>query len=63
MAQSGRRTILVTGGGGYIGTHCIVELLQQDYNVVAIDNYTNAVKGNEGKFIIFSREHGVLRRL
>ena len=31
-------TILVTGGAGYIGTHCIIELLEKDYNVVAIDN-------------------------
>merc|ERR1711971_467111 len=41
-------TILVTGGGGYIGTHCIIELLQKDYNVVAIDNFTNSVKGENG---------------
>ena len=48
-------TILVTGGAGYIGTHCIVELLQKDYNVVAIDNFTNAVKGENGKhFALFS---------
>ena len=42
-------TILVTGGAGYIGTHCIIELLQKDYNVVAIDNFTNSVKGENGK--------------
>lgn len=41
-------TILVTGGAGYIGTHCIIELLQKDYNVVAIDNFTNSVKGENG---------------
>ena len=49
MAEN--KTILVTGGAGYIGTHCIIELLQQDFNVVAIDNFTNAVKGgSEGKY-------------
>ena len=41
------KTILVTGGAGYIGTHCIIELLQKDFQVVAIDNFTNAVKSND----------------
>ena len=47
--ESDGPTILVTGGAGYIGTHCIIELLQKDYNVIAIDNFTNAVKGDNGK--------------
>ena len=39
------KTILVTGGGGYIGSHCIHELLLEDYNVVAVDNFVNSVPG------------------
>ena len=39
------KTILVTGGGGYIGSHCILQLLLQDFNVIAIDNFINCVKG------------------
>lgn len=34
-------TILVTGCAGYIGSHACVELLEQDYNVVGIDNFAN----------------------
>jgi GDP-mannose 4,6 dehydratase len=34
--------ILVTGGCGYIGSHTIVVLLQKGYNVVAVDNLSNA---------------------
>ena len=49
-------TILVTGGAGYIGTHCIIELLQKDYNVVAIDNFTNSVKGENGKKSLFDNK-------
>ncbi len=30
--------ILVTGGCGYIGSHCIVELIQQGHAVISIDN-------------------------
>lgn len=36
------KTILVTGGAGYIGSHTCVELLQSGYNVVVVDNYSNA---------------------
>lgn len=36
-------TIIVTGGAGYIGSHTIIELLQQtNYNVVSIDNFSNS---------------------
>lgn len=34
--------ILVTGGCGYIGSHCIVELLQQGHKVLSIDNYSRS---------------------
>jgi len=36
------KTILVTGGAGYIGSHTIVELLNKDYQVVVIDNLCNS---------------------
>ena len=38
------KTILVTGGAGYIGSHTCVELLQEDYEVVVIDNLCNSSK-------------------
>lgn len=41
-------TVLVTGGAGYIGSHCVVELLQAGHEVVALDNFVNAVGGAEG---------------
>ena len=34
-------SILITGGGGYIGSHTIISLLNNGYNVVAIDNFIN----------------------
>jgi len=35
-------TILVTGGAGYIGSHCCVELLNAGYQVVVLDNLSNS---------------------
>ena len=36
------QTILVTGGSGYIGSHTVVELIQQNYDVVIVDNLSNS---------------------
>lgn len=35
-------SILVTGGAGYIGSHTVVELLNANYEVVIVDDYSNS---------------------
>jgi len=35
-------SIFVTGGAGYIGSHTILELLNQGYDVVVADNFSNS---------------------
>jgi UDP-glucose 4-epimerase len=38
-------TIIVTGGAGYIGSHTIIELLQNtSYHIISIDNFSNSTK-------------------
>lgn len=37
-------TILLTGGAGYIGSHTAVELLENGYDVVVVDNLCNSNK-------------------
>ena len=34
--------ILVTGGAGYIGSHTCIELLNNDYEIIVVDNLSNS---------------------
>ena len=34
--------ILVTGGCGFIGSHTIVDLVENGYDVISIDNYSRS---------------------
>ena len=34
--------VLVTGGTGYIGSHTVVELINNGYDVVVVDNFSNS---------------------
>ena len=36
------KTILVTGGAGYLGSHICLLLLQRGYNVIVIDSFANS---------------------
>lgn len=54
--------ILVTGGAGYIGSHTCVELTEEGYEVVIVDNLYNAsekaverIKEITGKDVVFYR--------
>ena len=53
-------TVLVTGGCGYIGSHTALELLNKNYQVVVVDNFSNSsfeslrrVQQIAGKEVIF----------
>ena len=43
------KTVLVTGGAGYIGSHACVELLLSGYEVVVVDNLCNSNSGPWGR--------------
>ncbi|CCE66344.1 hypothetical protein TPHA_0Q00100 [Tetrapisispora phaffii CBS 4417] len=40
--MSGRKTVLVTGGTGYIGSHTVVELYENGYDCILVDNLHNS---------------------
>jgi|MDSW01.1.fsa_nt_gb UDP-glucose 4-epimerase len=62
------KTILVTGGSGFIGSHTCIELIQEGFNVIAIDSLINSsrrsiesikqviklyAKKNKNKFVFY----------
>ena len=34
--------VLVTGGAGYIGSHTVIELLEDNKDVIIVDNFCNS---------------------
>ena len=40
--NTSKGTVLVTGGLGYIGSHTVVELIAEGYDVVIVDNLYNS---------------------
>ena len=40
------KKILVTGGAGYIGSHTLVELYQNGFTPIIIDNLSNSSRQN-----------------
>jgi len=43
--MSSRKTkVIVTGGGGYIGSHSVIELYQAGYEPLIVDNFSNSNK-------------------
>ena len=35
-------SVLVTGGAGYIGSHTVIELLNEGKNLIIVDNFSNS---------------------
>lgn len=56
--QPPHKRILVTGGAGYIGSHTCLELLNNGYDIVVMDNMINS---NKGLFWFSRREEGKKR--
>lgn len=53
MSTSNGKTVLVTGGAGYIGSHCVVTLQEAGYEVIALDNFANSVDdGHDGSLAL-----------
>ena len=52
--------ILVTGGAGYVGSHCVLQILKAGHNVLVLDCLNNS---SLGEALIFSfLSHLMFRR-
>ncbi|MBY6018293.1 UDP-glucose 4-epimerase GalE [Halomonas denitrificans] len=67
-------TVLVTGGAGYIGSHTLIELLDNGDDVVVIDNFSNSseeplkrIEAITGRNVVFYRgdirDHALLNTI
>jgi UDP-glucose 4-epimerase len=57
-----KKTVLVSGGAGFIGSHVTVELAQAGYEVVIADNFSNCDETNyKGVCAILGREMPLVR--
>lgn len=52
----GRKTYVVTGGAGFIGSHLVDELIKRNHNVIIIDNLLLGTTDNENDKAIIYRE-------
>ncbi len=41
MANKNKQTILITGGAGFIGSHCALALEKEAYNIIIVDNFND----------------------
>lgn len=37
-----QKKIIVTGGAGYIGSHCVISLIDKGYVPIVLDNFSNS---------------------
>ncbi len=45
MGNVAQVVVLVTGGCGYVGTHTVLRLLEQNAQVVVVDNLAGVTRG------------------
>nr|WNH42893.1 bifunctional UDP-glucose 4-epimerase/aldose 1-epimerase [Saccharomyces arboricola]WNH42897.1 bifunctional UDP-glucose 4-epimerase/aldose 1-epimerase [Saccharomyces arboricola] len=51
------KAVLVTGGAGYIGSHTVVELIENGYECVIVDNLSNSSYDSVARLEIMTKHH------
>jgi UDP-glucose 4-epimerase len=52
-----QKTVLVTGGAGFIGTHLCQKLLKEGYRVISLDNYFTGSRDNHIEGVEYREGH------
>ena len=55
--QNGKKTILVTGGAGFVGTHLVHRLHEEGNRVISLDNYFSGSKENHVEGVEYREGH------
>ena len=55
--EKGKKTILVTGGAGFIGSHLCVRLAKDGHRVISLDNYFTGSKNNHVDGVEYREGH------
>ncbi|CCF58840.1 hypothetical protein KAFR_0F02430 [Kazachstania africana CBS 2517] len=57
FGSSNGKTVLVTGGAGYIGSHTVVELIENGYDCVIVDNLSNSSYESVARLEVLTKHH------
>jgi UDP-glucose 4-epimerase len=57
IAQTNISYIMVVGGLGYIGSHTVLELLKENYNVLVVDDLSNSYESVLHRITALAMEH------
>ncbi|MDA8805006.1 UDP-glucose 4-epimerase GalE [Candidatus Pelagibacter bacterium] len=50
------KEIFITGGAGYVGSHCVISLIENGYKPIIIDNFSNSKKDVVKKLQIITKK-------
>ena len=48
-----KKTILITGGAGYVGSHTCLSLLENGYDLIIIDSFINSSRESLARVLSF----------
>ena len=57
MKNTEQKTVLVTGGAGFIGSHLCERLVKEGYHVISLDNYFTGTKENHVAGVDYREGH------